>query len=78
MGDATYTARLKTGAGQFKRLAESWARRVLCPTSQGFRTRLLLAPKLITASLITDYFFYREGALLERTAWPVGGRWPEG
>jgi len=35
-GDATYTARLKTGAGQFKRLAESWARRVLRPTGQGF------------------------------------------
>jgi len=37
MGDATYTARLKTGAGQFKQLAESWARRVLRPTDQGFR-----------------------------------------
>jgi len=35
MGDATYTARLKTGAGQFKRLAGSRARRVLRPTDQG-------------------------------------------
>jgi hypothetical protein len=32
MGDAAYTARLKTVAGQFKRLAESWARQVLRPT----------------------------------------------
>jgi hypothetical protein len=33
-GDATYTARLKTGAGQSKRLALSWARRVLRPTGK--------------------------------------------
>jgi hypothetical protein len=34
-GDATPTARLKTGAGQFKRLATPWARRVLRTTDQG-------------------------------------------
>jgi hypothetical protein len=32
-----------------------WARRVLRPTEQGFRHVVLLAPKLITAPLITDY-----------------------
>jgi hypothetical protein len=34
-GDATPTERLKTGAGQFERLATPWARRVLRPTDQG-------------------------------------------
>jgi len=34
-GDATPTEWLKTGAGQFKRLATPWARRVLRPTDQG-------------------------------------------
>jgi hypothetical protein len=46
MGEATCTARLKTGAGQFERLAESWARRVLRPTDQGFRRAGLLASRL--------------------------------
>ena len=31
----TSTERLKTGAGQFKRLATPWTRRVLRPTDQG-------------------------------------------
>jgi hypothetical protein len=34
-GDATYTARLKTGAGRSKRLALSSARRVFRATDQG-------------------------------------------
>jgi hypothetical protein len=34
-GDATPTEQLKTGAGQFKRLATPLARRVLRPTDQG-------------------------------------------
>jgi hypothetical protein len=34
-GNATPTERLKTGAGQFKRLATPWTRRVLRPTDQG-------------------------------------------
>jgi hypothetical protein len=34
-GDAAPTERLKTGAGEFKRLATPWARRVFRPTGSG-------------------------------------------
>jgi hypothetical protein len=57
-GHATCTARLKTGAGQSKRLALSSTRRVFRPTDQGLRHAVLLAPKLVTDSLITDYFCF--------------------
>jgi hypothetical protein len=50
MSGATFTARLKTGAGQFKRLAESSARRVLRPTDQGSRHDVLLASSLAPSS----------------------------
>jgi hypothetical protein len=43
-GDATYTARLKTSAGQSKRFALSWARRVFRPTGKLLRHATLLAP----------------------------------
>ena len=59
ISDATYTARLKTGAGQSKRLALSWARRVFRPTDQGLRRAPLLAPRLITGLLITGYMHLR-------------------
>jgi hypothetical protein len=41
-GDATYPARLKTGAGQFKRLAESWG----APSSSPHRAHSQLPLKL--------------------------------
>jgi len=41
---ATYTARLKTGAGQFKRLAESWGAPSSSPHQSGALSRLLHAP----------------------------------
>src|SRR5260370_4000415 len=63
MDDATYTARLKTGAGQSKRLAVSWALRVFRPTDQGFRRAVLLAPPneqaLVHASLTKSRFLAR-------------------
>ena len=54
MSDATCTARIKTGVGQFKRLAESSARRVFRPTDQGFRLAVLLAPSSEPASYHLD------------------------